>query len=136
MRSSCVLIRFLVAILQVAKMSGTGAQLYTAISSNTPSTATMLKANRLFVDYSPYIKVSHFFSTKSILDAFEGAERVHLVDYGVDYGLQWPCLIQRLSQRKEGPPHLRITCKFDYLRLLQFICILICPAIMLILEVH
>ncbi|KAG0563324.1 hypothetical protein KC19_8G021800 [Ceratodon purpureus] len=94
----------------VAKMSGTGAQLYTAISSNTPSTATMLKANRLFVDYSPYIKVSHFFSTKSILDAFEGAERVHLVDYGVDYGLQWPCLIQRLSQRKEGPPHLRITC--------------------------
>lgn len=116
-------------------MSGTGAQLYTAITSNTPSTATMLKANRLFVDYSPYIKVSHFFSTKSILDAFEGAERVHLVDYGVDYGLQWPCLIQRLSQRREGPPHLRITCKYHNLKLLLVTCILICPAIMLVQRV-
>lgn len=92
-------------------MSGTGPQLYMAITSNTPSTATMLKAHRLFVDYSPYIKVTHFFSTKTILDAFEGADRVHLVDYGVAYGAQWPCLIQRLSQRKGGPPHLRITCK-------------------------
>ncbi|KAG0601879.1 hypothetical protein M758_11G144900 [Ceratodon purpureus] len=94
----------------VAKMSGTGAQLYMAITSNTPSSATMVKAHRLFVDFSPYTKVSHFFSTKTILDAFEGAERVHLVDYGVSWGAQWPCLIQRLSQRREGPPHLRITC--------------------------
>jgi hypothetical protein len=92
-------------------MSGTGAQLYMAITSNSPSSATMMKAHRLFVDYSPYIKVSHFFATKTILDAFEGAERVHLVDYGVLFGAQWPCLIQRLSQRREGPPHLRITCK-------------------------
>lgn len=92
-------------------MSGTGAQLYMAITSNTPSSATMLKAHRLFVDYSPFVKVSHFFSTKTVLDAFEGAERAHLIDYGVAYGAQWPCLIQRLSQRPGGPPHLRITCK-------------------------
>lgn len=120
-------ISFPAVILQVAKMSGTGAQLYTAITSNTPSTATMLKAHRLFVDYSPYIKVSHFFSTKSILDAFEGAERVHLVDYGTSNGVQWPCLIQRLSQRREGPPHLRITCEYAGLKIVA-ICILIFPA--------
>ena len=92
-------------------MSGTGAQLYNAISSNAPCSATIIKAHRLFVDYSPYTKVSHVFSTKTILDAFEGAERVHLIDYGVLFGAQWPCLIQRLSQRREGPPFLRITCK-------------------------
>ncbi len=34
---------------QVAKMSGTGGQLYTALSNNRPSAAEMLKAYHLFV---------------------------------------------------------------------------------------
>lgn len=90
-------------------MSGTGAQLYKAISNNSLSDGMILKALRLFVDYCPYIKVGHFLATKVILDAFEGATRVHVVDYGLTYGGQWPCLIQQLSQRPGGPPNLRIT---------------------------
>lgn len=93
----------------VAKMSGTGEQLYTVITNNHPSAATMLKAFRQYVDRCPYIKVGHFFETKMTLDAFEGATRVHIIHYGIQYGVEWPTLIQHLSKRPEGPPHFRIT---------------------------
>ena len=90
-------------------MSGTGGQLYSALSNNRPSAADMLKAYRLFVNTCPFIQVNQFIAVHSILRAFEGAPRVHVVDYGILYGAQWPCLIHHLSIRPGGPPHLRIT---------------------------
>jgi hypothetical protein len=93
----------------VAKMSGTGGQLYTALSNNRPSAAEMLKAYRLFVGCCPFIQLSHYFGNSAILHAFGDAKRVHIVDYGILYGVQWPCLIYHLSQLPGGPPHLRIT---------------------------
>ncbi|KAJ0798925.1 putative transcription factor GRAS family [Helianthus annuus] len=32
-----------------------------------------------------------------------------IIDFGIIYGFQWPCFIQRLSKRPGGPPELRIT---------------------------
>lgn len=93
-------------------MTGTGAQLYKAFTNNSHS-GVVFNALRLFVDYCPYIKVGHFLAMKTILDAFEGATHVHVVDYGLTYGGQWPSLIQQLSQRLGGPPHLRITGKLQ-----------------------
>jgi len=95
--------------LQVARMSGTGEQLFTVITNNHPSTATMLRANRLYVDNCPYIKLTYFFSMKSILDAFEGATHVHVINYGLLFGIEFPSLIQHLSLRSEGPPQFRLT---------------------------
>lgn len=69
----------------------------------------MLKAFRQYVDYCPYIKITHFFSMKMILDAFEGAARVHVIHYGIQYGVEWPSLIQHLSMRSGGPPQFRMT---------------------------
>jgi hypothetical protein len=34
---------------------------------------------------------------------------VHIIDFGICYGFQWPCLIKKLSSRPGGPPKLRIT---------------------------
>ncbi|KAG0603507.1 hypothetical protein M758_10G098800 [Ceratodon purpureus] len=93
----------------VAKMSGTGEELYTVITNNHPSDATIMKAYRVFVDNNPYIKICHFFAMKSALDAFEGASRVHIIHYGLQYGVEWPSLLQHLSLRPEGPPHIRMT---------------------------
>ncbi len=100
---------FVMSGCQVAKMSGTGGQLYTALSNNRPSAAEMLKAYRLFVGCCPFIQLSHYFGNSAILHAFGDAKRVHIVDYGILYGVQWPCLIYHLSQLPGGPPHLRIT---------------------------
>lgn len=93
----------------VARLSSTGRQLHTAFTNTTPSAAKMLKANHLFVEVCPFVKVSHYFANKAILEAAEGASKLHIVDYGILYGLQWPCLISALADRRGGPPLLRIT---------------------------
>jgi len=93
----------------VARMSGTGAQLYTALSRERPSEAQMLKGFRLFYGHVPFIHIAHIFANDTILQAFEGASRVHIVDYGILYGQQWPCLLSKLARRPGGPPHVRIT---------------------------
>lgn len=93
----------------VARLSGTGAQLYTALTSNRPSAMEMLKAYRLFVQCNPLPRISHFFANATILQAVKSSDRIHIVDFGILYGVQWPCLLKKLSIREGGPPHVRIT---------------------------
>lgn len=99
----------------VAKLSGTGAQLYTSLDNNSPSAGTILRIYRSIVMDVPYMKFGIQFCTTQILDAFKGATHVHVIDYGILYGLHWPSLIKELGKRPEGPPHLRIT-GIDHLR--------------------
>ncbi|KAG0560769.1 hypothetical protein M758_9G011500 [Ceratodon purpureus] len=68
----------------------------------------------------PYTKFAHFTANDIILQAFDGADRVHVIDFDVKQGLQWPALFQSLAVRECGPPtHIRITgigeCKEDLL---------------------
>eukprot|EP00249_Psilotum_nudum_P023276 c28814_g1_i2 orf=321-2669(-) len=93
----------------VARLSGTGPRLYTAIANNRPSAAKMLKSLHTFVEVCPFGTLSHFFANQSILKAAEGTSRLHIVDYGILYGFQWPFLMRALAERKGGPPLLRIT---------------------------
>ena len=44
-----------------------------------------------------------------IVKAARRASQLHIVDYGILYGLQWPGLISALAEREGGPPSLRIT---------------------------
>jgi hypothetical protein len=47
------------------------------------------------------------FYDANIMDVCKNASQVHLVDYGIMYGsLHWPCLIQQLAMREQGPPHV------------------------------
>ncbi|KAL3684217.1 hypothetical protein R1sor_002239 [Riccia sorocarpa] len=93
----------------VARLSGTGGRLYAASISNTPSAIDMLKAYMLFVQCIPLPKIAHYHANKTIYDAVKGDAAVHIVDFGILYGVQWPCLIQGLAKRAGGPPRLRIT---------------------------
>ncbi|KAK3422490.1 hypothetical protein EUGRSUZ_G02940 [Eucalyptus grandis] len=77
-----------------ARLAGSGTQ-YTAII--------------LFLAACPFPKISNFFSNKTIVNVAENATRLHITDFGILYGFQWPCLIKRLSSRPGGPPKIRIT---------------------------
>jgi hypothetical protein len=90
-------------------MSGTGEELYTVITNNHPSAETMLKAYGAYIDNCPFVILKHFLSTKAILDAIEGADRVHVIHYGALFGTEWPSLLKHLSMRPGGPPHFRFT---------------------------
>jgi hypothetical protein len=62
-----------------------------------------------FYEACPYLKFAHFTANQAILEAFDGCDAVHVVDFSLMQGLQWPALIQALALRPGGPPFLRIT---------------------------
>lgn len=92
-----------------ARLAGTGSQIYKSVTMTRFACTDLLKAYQLYLAACPFKKISHFFANQTIMNAVEKAKKVHIVDYGIYYGFQWPCLIQRLSTRPGGPPKLRIT---------------------------
>lgn len=92
-----------------ARLAGTGSQIYHSLVAKRTSATDILKAYQLYLSACPFKKISHFFSNQTILNVSEKASRVHIIDFGIYFGFQWPCLIQRLSNRQGGPPKLRIT---------------------------
>ncbi|XP_019151179.1 PREDICTED: scarecrow-like protein 9 [Ipomoea nil] len=94
-----------------ARMAGSGTQIYKALITKPTSAADILKAYQLFLAICPFRKISNFFSNKTIMNLAQSATSVHVIDFGILYGFQWPCFIQRLSSSRRGglPPKLRIT---------------------------
>ncbi|XP_057978508.1 scarecrow-like protein 28 [Malania oleifera] len=66
-------------------------------------------ALRLLNQVSPIPKFVHFTSNEILLRAFEGKDRVHIIDFDIKQGLQWPSLFQSLASRENPPSHVRIT---------------------------
>ncbi|CAH8266425.1 unnamed protein product [Arabidopsis lyrata] len=62
-----------------------------------------------FYETCPYLKFAHFTANQAILEAFEGKKRVHVIDFSMNQGLQWPALMQALALREGGPPTFRLT---------------------------
>ncbi|XP_015873960.3 scarecrow-like protein 33 [Ziziphus jujuba] len=92
-----------------ARLSGTGSEVYRALNAKKLSMVDKLKACRLFLSASPFIKTSNFLTNQTILELAEKANTIHIIHFGIGNGFQWPSLIQRLSKRQGGPPLLRIT---------------------------
>ncbi|KAI3430049.1 GRAS domain-containing protein [Psidium guajava] len=62
-----------------------------------------------FYETCPYLKFAHFTANQAILEAFATARRVHVIDFGLKQGMQWPALMQALALRPGGPPAFRLT---------------------------
>ncbi|KAK4345570.1 hypothetical protein RND71_035746 [Anisodus tanguticus] len=92
-----------------ARLAGTSSQIYKALVNKKTSAADFLKAYHLYLASCPFRKISGFASNKAIITKAGNATRVHVIDFGILYGFQWPTLIQRIAAREGGPPHLRIT---------------------------
>eukprot|EP00250_Pteridium_aquilinum_P011098 c19835_g2_i2 orf=219-2528(-) len=76
------------------------------------SQSDILAAFQILHEISPYIKFGHFTANQAILEAVEGEKSVHIVDFEIMEGIQWPPFMQALVSRKGGPPQLRITALF------------------------
>ncbi|XP_062084986.1 scarecrow-like protein 30 [Humulus lupulus] len=90
------------------RLSG-GTPSYSHLGSNGASAFDLLKAYQVYITACPFKRMSHIYANRTILKLSEKASRIHIIDFGVLYGFQWPCLIQRLSERPGGPPMLRFT---------------------------
>ncbi|WOK93413.1 hypothetical protein Cni_G02110 [Canna indica] len=62
-----------------------------------------------FYESCPYLKFAHFTANQAILEAFASCRRVHVIDFGLRQGMQWPALLQALALRPGGPPSFRLT---------------------------
>lgn len=92
-----------------ARMAGSGTQIYTALINRPISAADILKAYHIYLATCPFRKISNFFANKTIMNVSEKVTKLHIIDFGILFGFQWPCFLQRLSNRPGGPPKLRIT---------------------------
>ncbi|CAN0926585.1 Scarecrow-like protein 9 [Linum grandiflorum] len=92
-----------------ARLAGTGSQIYKGLVNKKTCAADVLKAYHLYLAACPFRKLSNFVSNKTIRTISGDATKVHVIDFGVLYGFQWPTLIQRMSWRPGGPPKLRVT---------------------------
>ncbi|MCO5593019.1 hypothetical protein L7F22_047023 [Adiantum nelumboides] len=93
----------------IARMGGMGGHQYRVLCDHRPSAVSFLRAAKMWYGATPYMKIMYYFANQSILKAAEGALRLHILDYGIAYGMQWPCLINALADREGGPPLLVIT---------------------------
>ncbi|XVF20032.1 hypothetical protein REPUB_Repub11eG0163100 [Reevesia pubescens] len=95
----------------VARLDGSGTvqNFYASIASKKTTAADMLKAYKGYLCACPFKKLPIFFGNKMICRMAEKSSALHIVDFGILYGFQWPILIQLLSKRPGGPPKLRIT---------------------------
>eukprot|EP00256_Glycine_max_P041970 XP_006592195.2 uncharacterized protein LOC100815586 [Glycine max] len=92
-----------------ARLAGTGTQIYTALSHKRTSAADMVKAYQMYISACPFKKLSMIFANHTILQLAKEVETLHIIDFGIRYGFQWPAFIYRLSKQPGGPPKLRIT---------------------------
>ncbi|KAL3653173.1 hypothetical protein CASFOL_002854 [Castilleja foliolosa] len=92
-----------------ARVAGNGTELYAALNSKRISAAEILKAYKMYITACPFKSVSNLLANRTIGKLAFGATTLHIIDFGILYGFQWPCLIQVLSERRGGPPKLRIT---------------------------
>ncbi|KAF8102738.1 hypothetical protein N665_0196s0031 [Sinapis alba] len=92
-----------------ARLAGTGTQIYTALSSKKTSASDMLKAYQTYISVCPFKKTAIIFANHSIMHLATNAKTIHIIDFGISYGFQWPPLIHRLAWRRGGSCKLRIT---------------------------
>ncbi|XP_074295074.1 scarecrow-like protein 30 [Silene latifolia] len=92
-----------------ARIAGTGSTVTANIIDARISSSDFLMAYRAYVKAIPYQRMTYFLANRTIMKFAETAKKVHIIDFGILLGLQWPCLIQALSDRPGGPPELRIT---------------------------
>ncbi|CAH9109526.1 unnamed protein product [Cuscuta epithymum] len=88
-----------------ARLAGTGTQLYLT-SLDKAIHVEMLKS---YMSSWPFMRLSIFCANKMIYEVASKGGSLHIIDFGILHGIQWPTLIRDLSQRPGGPPKLRIT---------------------------
>lgn len=81
-------------------------------TSNIPSPLDMvykISAYKSFSESSPLAQFAHFTANQALLEALDGAEAIHIIDFEIGLGGQWASFLQELAVKLGGAPPVRLT---------------------------
>lgn len=90
----------------------------TAAADSEAFHSTYLSLNQI----TPFIRFSQLTANQAILEAIEGQRAIHILDFDIMHGVQWPPLMQAIAERcgnLHPPPMIRITGTGEDLGILQ-----------------
>ncbi|OAY49343.1 scarecrow-like protein 6 [Manihot esculenta] len=73
------------------------------------SLISKIGAYKSFSEISPILQFANFTCNQALLEACEGFDRIHIIDFDIGFGGQWASLMQELAMRNGGVPSLKIT---------------------------
>ncbi|KAL6961346.1 hypothetical protein U1Q18_039115, partial [Sarracenia purpurea var. burkii] len=79
------------------------------VSKKTFSFESTRKLVLKFQEVSPWTTFGHVAGNGAIMEAFDGENKLHIVDISNTYCTQWPILLEALANRADEAPNLRIT---------------------------
>ncbi|KAK6918573.1 Transcription factor GRAS [Dillenia turbinata] len=80
-----------------------------ATSSHPINLIFKIGAYKSFSEISPVLQFANFTCNQALLEALDGFDRIHIIDFDIGFGGQWASLMQELSMRSGGAPSLKIT---------------------------
>ncbi|KAL6507993.1 hypothetical protein OROGR_024188 [Orobanche gracilis] len=92
-----------------ARLAGSGSKIYKSIVNRRMKATDYLRAYYTSLASAPFKKISNLATIQTIINITRKETKVHIIDFGVLYGFQWPTFIQRISKRENGPPNVKIT---------------------------
>ncbi|KAJ4772789.1 GRAS transcription factor [Rhynchospora pubera] len=94
-----------------ARLNGTGREAWRRMEAKRVCipTSEYLKIAQLYITLCPFPRNSIYYANQTILKVAGKAPKLHIIDFGIWLGFQWPSLIQALSNNNGNTTKLRIT---------------------------
>ncbi|CAN6382182.1 unnamed protein product [Urochloa humidicola] len=91
------------------RLAGTRSQLCQSLMVEGPSAMEFLKVYNLYMAACCFVRVAFIFNVMAIEYSMTGKNKLHIVDYGLQHGLQWAGLFHRMANREGILPKVKIT---------------------------
>ncbi|KAL4366704.1 hypothetical protein GQ457_05G007800 [Hibiscus cannabinus] len=95
-----------------SRMTDSGDRCYRTLASASEKTCSFQSTKKMvlkFQEVSPWTTFGHVACNGAIMEAFEGENKLHIIDISNTYCTQWPTLLEALATRTDETPHLRLT---------------------------
>ncbi|OVA09804.1 Transcription factor GRAS [Macleaya cordata] len=66
-------------------------------------------AYKSFSEISPLLQFSNFTCNQALLEALDGSDYIHIIDFDIGIGGQWASFMQEIAMKMGGAPSLKIT---------------------------